>query len=250
MAYRRQTLFSSSLLTWQDITLDAAHPDWSDDFRVHATSLLLPLTHSFGCQLNAQRFICHPTSALWLTPDAPYHLRRPWAEQRSSLITLTCDVVAPGRVHMSLSAQASLFRWQRRLPAGMVEPLQIEEALVALTQMHMPSEPSESAATHKAVERAREYISSAPQATDTLATIAAAALCSPFHLARAFRRYTGYSLHAYRSRLRMGLAMMRLQEGEQNLSILALDLGYASHSHFSSVFHRHLGVSPSHVRAN
>jgi AraC family transcriptional regulator len=250
MAYRRQMLFSSSLLTWQDLTLDSAHPDWSVDFRVAATSLLMPLTHCFGCQLNTQRFICDPSSALWLTPDAPYRLRRPWAEQRSSLITLTCDVAAPGRVHMPLSAQANLFRWQRRLPSGMVEPLQIEEALVALTQRHLPAEPSETANTHKAVERAREYIASAPQATDTLATIAAAAHCSAFHLARAFRRHTGYSLHAYRSRLRMGLAMLRLQEGEQNLSLLALDLGYASHSHFSSVFHRHLGVSPSHMRAN
>jgi AraC family transcriptional regulator len=46
----------------------------------------------------------------------------------------------------------------------------------------------------------------------------------------------------------MDMALMRIQEGEQNLSGLAFDLGYASHSHFTSVFRRHFGVTPSQMR--
>jgi AraC family transcriptional regulator len=248
MAYTRQTLFSSDLLTWQNLTLEAAHPDWSVDFRVAATSLLLPVTHCFGCQLNSLRFVCDPTTSLWLTPDEPYRLRRPWSGQRSSLITLTVDVVAPGRAALPLSAHAALHGWQRRLRTGEVEPLAVEEALLALTQANLPVENLQASSTHRAVERAREHIAAAPQAADTLSYIATAAHFSAFHLARAFRRHTGHSLHGYRTRLRMGLALMRLHEGEENLTALALDLGYASHSHFSGAFRRHFGVTPSLMR--
>ncbi len=248
MAYTRQTLFSSTLLTWQNLTLDAAHPDWSADFRVTATSLLLPMTHCFGCQMNAVRFVCDPTTSLWLTPDEPYRMRRSWAAQKSSLITLTVDVVAAGRAALPLSVHAELHGWQQGLRTGEVEPLAVEEALLALTQTNLSVERMHASSTHQAVERAREHIASAPQAADTLTQIATAAHCSAFHLARAFRRYTGHSLHGYRTRLRMGLAWTRLHQGEENLTALALDLGYASHSHFSGAFRRHFGVTPSLMR--
>jgi AraC family transcriptional regulator len=249
MAYTRETIFSSALFNWQHVTLDEAHPQWSADFRVMAPSVLLPLTQCFGCQLGTHRFICDPTNVLWLAPDAPYRLRRPWAAQRSSLITLTADIAASGRASVSLKAHATLFGHHRRLQAGTVEPLQVEEALAMVLQTHRPGASSETAATHPAVERAREYIAAAPQRADTLADIAVAVHCSPFHLARSFRLRTGQSLHAYRTRLRMGLALMRVQEGEQNLSGLALDLGYSSHSHFSSMFRSHFGFPPSQIRA-
>jgi AraC family transcriptional regulator len=249
MAYTRETIFSSALFTWQQVTLDAAHPHWSPDFRVSATSVLLPLTHCFGCELGPRRFICDPTSALWLTPDSPYRLRRPWAGQRSSLITFAADSAAPGRSAVSLNTHATLLRYRQRLQSGAVEPLQVEEALVALTQAHRPGAALNASAPHPAVERAREYLAAGPQRADTLADIAAAAHLSPFHLARAFRLHTGLSLHAYRTRLRMGMALMRIEEGEQNLSALAQELGYSSHSHFSAVFSRCFGESPRQMRS-
>lgn len=249
MAYTRQTIFSSALFTWQQVTLEAAHPDWSADFRVAATSVLLPLTHCFACQLGTQRFICDPTSALWLTPNSPYRLRRPWARQRSSLISFAEDTTSPGRAAVSLSTHAALLRCQRRLLAGTVEALQVEEALVDLVQTRKLGDSPVESITHPAVERAREHIAAAPERADTLADIAAAAHCSPFHLARTFRLSTGHSLHAYRTRLRMGMALLRIQDGEQNLSELAHDLGYSSHSHFSSVFRRHFGLNPRQVRS-
>jgi AraC family transcriptional regulator len=156
VAYTRQTVFSSPLLTWQQVTLDEAHPQWSADFHVAATSVLLPLTHCFGCELGGQRFVCDPASALWLAPDIPYRLRRPWASQRSNLITLTTDMAAPGRAALSLTAHTSLFRWQRRLHAGTAAQLQIEEALVALLDPQQRRDRPQTLSTHAAVERARE----------------------------------------------------------------------------------------------
>ncbi|MCL4820785.1 MAG: helix-turn-helix transcriptional regulator [Vicinamibacteria bacterium] len=82
----------------------------------------------------------------------------------------------------------------------------------------------------------------------TLHEIARAAGCSPFHLCRAFRAATGTTLHVYRNRLRLQHALERVAAGA-DLSQLALELGYSSHSHFTAAFRRLFGVAPSVARA-
>ncbi len=71
---------------------------------------------------------------------------------------------------------------------------------------------------------------------------------TPFYLTRSFRRLTGVPLHRYLMDLRLGDALGRLAEGEQDLAALALDLGFASHAHFSTAFKKRLGSSPSSFR--
>jgi len=73
---------------------------------------------------------------------------------------------------------------------------------------------------------------------------------SAFHLARRFRLHTGMSLHGFRNQLRMTLALDRLREGERSISALALELGFASHAHFTVAFRRAFGMAPSQMRTN
>jgi AraC-like DNA-binding protein len=82
----------------------------------------------------------------------------------------------------------------------------------------------------------------------TLARIARALDCSVFHLCRSFRRATGLTLHRYQDAVRLRLALERLGDGERDLSRLALDLGYSSHSHFSAAFRQSFRVAPSAAR--
>lgn len=72
---------------------------------------------------------------------------------------------------------------------------------------------------------------------------------SPFQLCRIFRRETGTTLHGFRERLRIAAALERLRESRAELTDIALDLGYSSHSHFSASFRREFGVTPSAARA-
>jgi AraC-like DNA-binding protein len=81
----------------------------------------------------------------------------------------------------------------------------------------------------------------------TLSEIAAALGVSPFHLCRTFRRVSGMTLHAYRNELRLRSALEQLESGG-DLTTLALDLGYSSHSHFTSSFRVLFGVPPSAIR--
>lgn len=71
---------------------------------------------------------------------------------------------------------------------------------------------------------------------------------SPFHLARTFRAGTGYSLHRYRDELRLRSSLDLLCASRDDLTSIALDLGYASHSHFSESFRRAFGLTPSAYR--
>lgn len=72
--------------------------------------------------------------------------------------------------------------------------------------------------------------------------------CSPYHLMRLFRAETGQALRAYRARLRVAAALARIAEGADDLTQLALEVGFASHSHLSDTFRTVLGVTPSRLR--
>ena len=104
--------------------------------------------------------------------------------------------------------------------------------------------------TRRALAAAVEQIIvAAPSAPHRIQDLADRLGVSPFQLSRFFRAETGASVHQYLLRIRMAHALARLEEGEEDLSRLALDLGFSSHSHFSEVFRRHFGQSPSRVRA-
>lgn len=102
---------------------------------------------------------------------------------------------------------------------------------------------------HDLVVEAKRRLQSAMAEPITLAELAAGSGASPFHLARLFRLATGLSLHEYRVELRLRSSLERLVETRDDLATLALDLGFASHSHFDVRFRRAFGSSPSAVRA-
>jgi AraC-like DNA-binding protein len=72
--------------------------------------------------------------------------------------------------------------------------------------------------------------------------------CSPFHLARQFRRATGETISRYLLRLRLAAALHRIAEGERDLARLAVELGFAHHSHFTARFRSVFGCTPARAR--
>jgi AraC family transcriptional regulator len=97
-------------------------------------------------------------------------------------------------------------------------------------------------------DAAKLYIERRMAARLTVAWIARGIGCSVFHLCRSFRRATGQTLHAYREQVRLSAALERLEDGENDLTRLALDLGYSSHSHFSAAFRQSFPATPSQAR--
>lgn len=98
------------------------------------------------------------------------------------------------------------------------------------------------------VDAARTYLSSRMSERVTLDDVARTVGASPFHLARLFRQRTGSPLHRYLMCLRLRASLERLADGANDLTALALELGFSSHSHFTDSFRREFGVAPSDVR--
>jgi AraC-like DNA-binding protein len=72
---------------------------------------------------------------------------------------------------------------------------------------------------------------------------------STFHLCREFRLVTNTTISAYRTDLRVRASLERVAAGE-DLTSVALSLGFVSHSHFTHAFRAIFGVVPSAVRAS
>jgi AraC-like DNA-binding protein len=70
---------------------------------------------------------------------------------------------------------------------------------------------------------------------------------SPAYLTDAFRRAEGIPIVRYQLRLRLMRAMRELPHAS-DLTALALDLGFSSHSHFSTAFRVATGLTPSQYR--
>jgi AraC-like DNA-binding protein len=98
------------------------------------------------------------------------------------------------------------------------------------------------------VEDAKALLSARFTERLTLEELGRAVNVSPFHLARSFRRHTGYTLHEYRINLRLRAALERLSAGDEDLAVIARAVGFSSHSHLTASFHRAFGVPPSCVR--
>jgi AraC family transcriptional regulator len=99
------------------------------------------------------------------------------------------------------------------------------------------------------IEAARDVIARRFKENLSLSDIARAVGASVFHLARIFKLRAGFSLHAYRNQLRLRAALEQLDDLDTDLTEIALDLGFSSHSHFTETFRRCFGKTPSAVRS-
>jgi AraC-like DNA-binding protein len=136
---------------------------------------------------------------------------------------------------------------------GSLTALHIEESVLSILDDILSrafrTRTDDSQRTRDSVEAAKRTIAAAPGRNLSLSEIAATAHTSPFHLCRAFRNITGETMTSFRRNLRLRLALDRLRDTAEDLTGIALDLGFASHSHFTAAFRRQFGTTPSRFRA-
>ncbi len=155
------------------------------------------------------------------------------------------------RLGLDARAQVLVALLGHSLREGSAEPLEGES--LALVLVHRAIGPrtvriaGASAARQKLVERAKVVLAGDLARRWTLAEIAADVGVSPVYLTQSFRQVEGVSLYRYQLRLRLARALDRLA-GEDDLSTLAQDLGFSSHSHFAAAFQQAYRRSPSAFR--
>jgi AraC-like DNA-binding protein len=129
-----------------------------------------------------------------------------------------------------------------------IEPLEAESlALTLVCRSLGPRSTREAGATRarqRLVDRVKVLLSSDLTRRWSLAEIAGEIGGSAVYLTQAFQQVEGVPLYRYQLRLRLARAL-DLVAGCEDMSALAQDLGFSSHSHFAAAFKQAYGRSPT-----
>jgi len=219
-----------------------------------------------------------PTSVVFYNPEAPFRTEHPFGcgDHGSALVIhrdLLRDIVADHdpaaqdgkegffRRTLGQGFSAACLRQRlivRRLVGEGMEPLAVEAAVHHLlgTLIGALARREGGKAARRDPERARRrYVEDAKAILQVrfrerlrLDDVARALHVSTYHLCRLFKAETGMPIHRYLNRLRLMAALEPLAEGDADLSTLALDLGFSSHSHFTAAFRKEFAMAPREVR--
>jgi AraC family transcriptional regulator len=219
-----------------------------------------------------------PTSVVFYNPEAPFRTEHPFGcGDHGSALVIHRDFLRGVVADHDPAAQdgrEGLFR--RRLGQGFsaaslrqrlivrhlmdkgVDPLAVESAVQHLLGILIGALAHREGigAVRRDPERARRrYVEDAKAILQVrfrerlrLDDVARALHVSTYHLCRLFKEETGVPIHRYLNRLRLMEALEPLAEGDADLSTLALDLGFSSHSHFTAAFRKEFAMSPREVR--
>ncbi|MDC6170296.1 helix-turn-helix transcriptional regulator [Paucibacter sp. XJ19-41] len=252
MPQDRTLLHTGDRLRVERVVMHALPAQWSPCYQVASARLVLPARGATEFRLADQTRVLDGVTVLRLPPGQAYQLKPCGAATRASIVVSARPGIDDGLASAPsawLLAPRALWLLRRHWRALARDPLRAGPLTSALLQhalqQALPADPNPTV-----VLRAQRFIVAR---TDTdvrwhLQDVADAACCSLFHLARSFRRHTGLSLHGYRQRLRLAVALQRLEDGERDLAGLAHDLGFSSQSHLGAAFQRGLGVTPAQAR--
>lgn len=149
-----------------------------------------------------------------------------------------------------LPLSPSLFL-EQRIRAGVPRARQAEAAAFAARVLRegldaIAARPSATARQRALATRVRHALAARGPRPLRVTDLARALDCSLFHLIHTFRRVEGTTICAHHAQLRLRGAAITLAEAPgADLSSLALDFGFSSHSHFTAAFRRAFGMTPS-----
>ena len=270
MRISRKTLFENG---WLQIGVFEARPASDACGEVERQSLnavALPLSGVFSKHDRpGQHVIGTPSHAVFFAADRPYRIGFPGGIGDRAITLRFGHELAPEQLDLSatgdclasqglLSPRAMMLRnvlW-RRLQHCDADEFEIETQALDLLDMSLrsvrtadlPVRPAAQVRRMRAVERVKEAVALAPADKWRVAKLARIANMSPFHLCHAFRQITGTSVHDYVLRERLAYALDAVLERSADLTTIAFDAGFASHSHFTARFRRFFGSTPDQIR--
>ncbi|MBI3897413.1 MAG: helix-turn-helix transcriptional regulator [Gammaproteobacteria bacterium] len=279
MALARRRLFENELVCLTHVACRPSYWGCGEVEQPGKDLLVLPLNGVFAKHDGPrQHIIANSNHALLFGRTRSYRISHPACSgddclslefSQNALASVLADAVATEDLsapslatHALLSPAAVLGRsllW-RRLLGGTAEPLEIEETSVALLGAAVRTACRDEGKQKRArlsltltrrlrqIETVKEAISVQPDQHWTLADLARLANTSPYHLARVFRKEVGAPIHQYVVRTRLTQALEAVLDAGADLTAIAVERGFASHSHFTASFRAFFGVTPLALR--
>ncbi len=263
-------LLDTQSMTLRDICCDGACMRQSAPEAAEATALVFPYRGAFVHHLGDRTAVAEASQLLFFNAGEEYAISHPVGGGDACLslaldpaLLDECaprDALQPGeaprfhdhRLRIGPAVQRALAALRTGLAQGVMDPLEAEAGMVALLRHALGERtaqaPRGSYGRQKLVDRVKLVLAADPARRWTLAEIGAAVRCSPVYLTQCFREVEGVPLYRYQLRLRLARALELLPSCE-DLTGLALDLGFSSHSHFTAAFRETFGCTPSTHRA-
>lgn len=233
------------------------------------THLVFPYRGLYLRHVGGDQSVADANHVLFFNADEGYQVSHPLSGGDASLVlaispALLRELAPPPLLHrreepgfrmqalrIDPRAQAMVALLRHRLRGGDVEPLEAEGLALTLLCRSLGPRTGRAAAAGQArrrlVDRVKVLLASDLGRRWRLADIAAEIGGSPVYLTQAFQQVEGMPLYRYHLRLRLARALDRVAGGE-DMSALAQDLGFSSHSHFSAAFRQVHGRTPSAFR--
>jgi LacI family transcriptional regulator len=164
---------------------------------------------------------------------------------------IICESMSPSLTSVELGHERMGYeaaKWLDRLMNG--EAVSQERTVRVAPALLIPRESSDIfAAPDPLVSRALRFIAERSDRLLRVNEVATETGVSRRTLERKFREMVGHSIAEEMVRLRLNRAKRRLADGAVMIKTVAQEAGFQSVSHFSRVFTRTLGISPSQFRA-
>ena len=229
------------------------------------TCLVFPYRGIYMRHVGDDQAVADANHVLFFNADEVYQISHPLPGGDASLSLALADEALFELVPKELlkEQERPAFRWQhRRIDAraqalvmvlrnsllnGCIEPLEAEGLLLTLIARSLGPRtsraPGSTFALRRLADRVKILLASDLSRRWTLAEIAAEVGVSPVYLTQVFQQVEGLPLYRYQLQLRLARALDLLGD-YKDLTLLALDLGFSSHSHFSAAFKKAYGKTP------
>jgi AraC-like DNA-binding protein len=258
-------LITDTVAVW-DVVCPGACKHESAEELATSTHLVFPYRGVYVHHVGRAESVAEANQVIFLNEDEPYRATHPVDGGDSSLsIGVSAETLfelAP-KEYLRAKGQAAFNRSRLRVGAdsqtltallrhslnrGAIETLEAESLTITLLRRALGERTSRTATAspgrQKLVDRAKLVLASDLGRRWTLAEIATEVGGSPVYLTQMFQQFEGIPLYRYQLRLRLARALDLLGDYD-NLTSLALELGFSSHSHFSSAFKQAYGQTPS-----
>jgi len=259
-----KALVETPLVRVYDVRCRAPHAGYGAGDPSGIRQVITPRRGVFGVERRGEHFVVDPSSVFVVDADDACRVSHPGSDGDDCIVLVpSADVledwsggiVEPRCGRLKPIDQLAAVLVTRAFTERKTDPAETEERALLLLALLLRAFPDRApmndrwgAGQRLRVRQVRALLASAPTARWDLGAVARSVNCSPFHLARQFRAIAGETIAHYVLRLRLSLAIDRLAAGEDDLDALALELGFAHHSHFSARFRTVFGMTPSHAR--
>ncbi len=267
--FQIQLLLQTPVVAVRDVWCPGEPAHRSEPERVSATHLVFPYRGTYVRHVGEEASVADASQVLLFNAGETYQVSHPVPGGDASLAlhvdeTMLRELAPPAllldgprvrfcvrRLRIDPRAQVLVALLRHSLREGTAEPLEAESLALVLVHRALGPRTAHTAgaslARQRLVERTKVVLSRDLARRWTLAGIAAEVGVSPVYLTQSFRQVEGVPLYRYHVRLRLARAL-DLLAGYEDLSALAQDLGFSSHSHFAAAFQQAYRRTPSEFR--